>query len=149
MAGLGGVPPGYLAEDGGDPRLHPIDYPQGVLRKLHDPNITLEEYLHFASLTRAEEISNSHITTNEANEDGFFSRFKKSNKAVAPMAGGVVASEDEKSGEKRGSTSPVSDPRAMISVDEWEQASRAARTASWGAVFCMLGWRKISQGLFC
>lgn len=146
MAALGGAPPGFVAGEG-DPRLPHPDYPVGMLRKLHDPSVTFEEYLHYATLARAEPTDDP--LQNQGNEMGFLNRFNK-NKAV-PVPNTVVPasdsvdhpSDENLDDEKRGEISDDekkavthSPGPAIITADEWEQASRAARTASWSAVFC-------------
>lgn len=146
MAGLGGVPPGYIAEEG-DPRLPHPDYPQSLLRKLHDPNVSFEEYIHYASITRAEERAD-YASGVQGEENGFFKRFRKTGATFEsattdastahkrPLDDEKLALEKTGTMKTGGSNSPTNASRAIVSTDEWEQASRAARTASWGAVFC-------------
>src|ERR1700754_5012560 len=50
-AGIGAVNDPRLDNDGRDQST----YPSRMLEKLHDPSIPLEEYLHYAKITRAEE----------------------------------------------------------------------------------------------
>jgi len=141
MAALGGAPPAYIDAD---PRLPHHDYPIVMLRKLHDPNVTFEEYLHYASITRAE--PTDVVAQNQGNELGLLKRFKKKNIVGATIAAASApdavtpkenASDENIDEEKKQLAEPSGGAsRAVVTTDEWEQASRAARTASWGAVFC-------------
>lgn len=99
------------------------------MRKLHDPSITFEEYYYYAERTRAEEDGAATGPT-----QGILSMIlpSKTDKGVNMV------------GEKRGSfaaqkSNPSSpDSRAGISDEEWTNASRALRTASWGAIFYLI-----------
>jgi len=129
-----------------DPRLEDesriqSEYPKGVLEKLHDTSIPFEAYLHYAKISRDEEdrlygpgsdyratpgptskffkekVLRKHVDTRRASE----ARLSVSAQGEAQM----TPSPDEKSG-KNASFEPI-----PISDDEWLQASRAARTATW------------------
>lgn len=105
-----------LALDGGDPRLHHGGVNVGAYtrpqdRKLHDRNVTFEEYHHYAKLTRAE-------------QDAGLS----ADPAVSPSR-----NTSEKSSHD---LSP--DNHARVNDEEWITASRAIRTASWLAVFYLI-----------
>ncbi len=58
-----------LALDGGDPRLHDEVREGGTaaakLHLINDPNIFFQEYLHYASITRAEEMAEYQSTPKE------------------------------------------------------------------------------------
>ncbi|KAJ7105365.1 putative amino acid transporter [Mycena epipterygia] len=129
--------PGSLALDGGDPRLQhekidekvdthtrqstsPASPTRGGIhpraRGLHDPDVTFEEYYYYAQLTRAEEDSQP-ATGYESNLLSLVFPSKSQ--------GGVVR---EKS----------SSSNAVISDEEWTDASRALRTATRGAVFYLI-----------
>ena len=131
-----------LALGGGDPRMSvdegkgpygmsSIAYTLPQLRKIHDPAVTFEEYHYYAEKTRAEEDS----AANQAGHTrGILSVIlpSKTDKGV------------ERVGEKRGSviaqTVNLSNPdkRAEISDEEWTNANRALRTATWGAIFYLI-----------
>jgi len=129
-----------LALDGGDPRLSvdegkgphgmsPMAYTLPQMRKLHDPSITFEEYHYYAEKTRAEEDA-AVIGPSQ----GMLSVIlpSKSDKGVNH----VGEKRDSIVGEKFNPSS--SDNRAGISDDEWTNANRALRTASWGAIFYLI-----------
>jgi len=133
--------------DGG---LNPTSYPNRVLQKLHDTSITFEEYMYYAKLTREEEERlygpGSSFQTSEGPVKAFF-KGKILRKPVqqreVPIPRLSISAQgepmqetmDEKHGdgadkERRGSV--------VISDEEWVQASRAARTATWSAVFYLI-----------
>jgi hypothetical protein len=133
-----------VASDRGDPRLHEkerdaidaIDYGTGLdgavrpqHRKLHDPNVTFEEYYYYAKLTRAEEENHP----NNDKERGWLSILipSKSDGGVKPVS--VNMTEDAKTlngADAQGSMG--------ISDEEWTNASRALRTATRGAIFYLI-----------
>ena len=140
---------GHLSADVGDPRLSSErveqSYVQPQHRKPHDPTVTFEEYHHYANITRAEEDS---LSKKDLGDTTFFSLIlpSKSNK------GDVVHSRPPAgNGEKAGSGEEkipanhdanihnldVSD-RLNVTDDEWTNASRALRTATWAAVFYLI-----------
>lgn len=91
-------------------------------RKLHDPAVTFEEYMHYARHTRLEE--NSHPPVGR--ETSFWSLIfpSKSDAGVA----------------QKGVTTEKADPSdpASVSDEEWSNASRALRTATRGACFYLI-----------
>ena len=101
------------------------------LRKLHDPSVTFEEYHYYAEKTRAEEDASLF---QGGGSKGMLSMIipSKSDKGV------------DRDGEKRGSviaqTVNLSNPdkRAEITDEEWTNANRALRTATWGAIFYLI-----------
>jgi hypothetical protein len=122
---------GNLALDGGDPRegeknpgLYALDHGHEAglangfsidAAQVHnDPNILFEEYLHYASLTRAE----------EREYEGNLIKRKD------PWSlGGII--------KNRFSKGHVHEVNAVVEL-EWRQASRATRTASWGSIFFLI-----------
>ena len=135
------APLGALSMDGGDPRLGSA---AGVgtandgaitrheIQKLHDPRVSFEEYLHYAAITRAD-------TRHEQAP-----RVKQSlAKSLNPWyhsgvtAAASTGTSDEKNGiggkDSEGSPRPYD-----ISESEYVTASRAVRTATWGAVFYLI-----------
>ncbi|KAL0943172.1 transmembrane amino acid transporter family protein [Colletotrichum truncatum] len=107
----------------------------------HDPNVTFEEYLYWASITRSEE--------QEANEKYVRSRGPVTLKSVIKdrfrKGDGNGHSSDASetgAGEKNGSDKALG-PSAEGTVgsatpEEWKRASRAMRTAGWGAIFYLI-----------
>lgn len=134
-----------------DPRLtDEVDrlgnYPTRVQQKLHDPNVTLEEYMHYAKISRADEDrlygpGSDYTSTKGPLQLFLFGKLK--GKPDANRRSSVAANAftiDEKGGEKVTSGSPESEKGAhsVISEEEWVRASRAARTATWGAIFYLI-----------
>ena len=127
--------------------------------KLHDPNVSFEEYLYWAQVSRADE------RYEDPNHDyTFFGKVIKKSRhppagsaadlPTAPPAaatkgenGGVDFSE-KGSGEEKdmavegaaaGRRGPSSEQQHLpITDDEYVTASRALRTATWGAVFYLI-----------
>ena len=120
----------------------------------HDPNVTFEEYLYYAEITRREEqaanelyiASRGPTTAKSLLKD----RFSKGHHPVpSPTASGDAATH-EKAGrvptENSSDGNPTTDASAthhndaIVSVtpEEWHQASRAMRTAGWGGVFYLI-----------
>lgn len=133
-----------LKGDGGDPRVPSPDIPGYIKpqqRLLHDPNVTFEEYHYYALKTREEEIE---IDRNDPNAgktrlvDIIFPPKK------GPGADGQVVSAPQgpEEAEKRRSSVNVNfanaAARAVITDEEWKNASRAFRTATWAACFYLI-----------
>lgn len=130
-----------LAVDG-DPRLHEkerevidnfsVASPGGGAirpqhRKLHDSSVTFEEYYHYAQLTRAEEDESS------TPETGVLS-------IIFPSKSDGGVQKTAENGAKDAAALNTSDPatRMTITDDEWNNASRALRTATRGAIFYLI-----------
>ena len=133
---------GAMALDGGDPRLSDkesefagqgiVAYTRPQMRALHDKSITFEEYHYYALRSRAEEDLDHRTSKNANGSRGFLSVL--TGKDPSPVAS------DEK---RRRSTVPdvnlsVPDNRAVVTDEEWTNASRALRTATAGAVFFLI-----------
>jgi hypothetical protein len=136
--------PANLALDGADPRLAEKQYqldndvgdaglstPQdhGELlrpqqRRLHDKNVTFEEYYYYAQKTRVEEDA-LPVTGYETSIWSLIFPSKSN-------AGVVHEPEDAKR------NLSVQETRANISDEEWANASRALRTATRGAAFYLI-----------
>ena len=104
------------------------------IQKLHDPNVTFEEYLHYAEITR-----NSHHEAQEKklhapnlNSIAFWRRMGKN--AVNPDREHY----NDHPPDDKSSPSSEKDGHMPISEEEYVQASRAVRTATWGAVFYLI-----------
>lgn len=144
-----------------DPRLDSItadaigSYPNRVLKTLHDPRVQLEEYLYYAKLSRAEERNMYGPGSSYAETMGGFNL----KKLVPGMQGGLnepgkapgetpeevaPAYLDDKSGAvagEHGVAHTVPRRRSVagaVTDEDWLNASRAARTATWGAVFYLI-----------
>ncbi|KAI8066453.1 putative amino acid transporter [Gongronella butleri] len=94
-------------------------------RGLYDTGVTFEEYNYYAELTRAEE--DKHPDHDK--ERGWLSVIFPSKSDT-----GVQQGEVDKSG--RNTNDPA--VKATITDEEWENASRALRTASRGAIFYLI-----------
>ena len=118
--------------------------PPTTHHKAHDPNVSFEEYLYWAKLSRADE-----RYENPNHDYTLFGRVLKkarhqtivpTNGSQAFPADGGVSSHDEKKeigDEKTGSDS--SPQRGFVITDEeYVAASRAVRNATWGAVFYLI-----------
>ena len=148
---MGAVNDPRLENDGRDQTT----YPTGMLQKLHDASIPFEAYLHYAKISREEEHRLYGPGSNYEESAGPATRFVKEKifrKPIAPhpvtlprlsiSAQGegtqekVVTSDDEK---KHGLQDSSDHFEPMVITDEeWVRASRAARTATWGAGFYLI-----------
>ena len=143
MAGTVG---GGMNLDGGDPRM-PSAAGQGfgdnsvpsrpALQKLHDPNVTFEEYLHYAAITREDQqrqISDGQ-TDDALKVSGIkgFNPFKGTKASTNAITTSEVAEKEISTDNSPNGRQPLT-----ISDEEYIQASRAVRTATWGAVFFLI-----------
>ncbi|KAH8690322.1 transmembrane amino acid transporter protein-domain-containing protein [Talaromyces proteolyticus] len=108
------------------------DAPRGAFyvapqaRAPHDPNVSFEEYFYYAQGTREEE---DNIESPKLNWREFLHPKKRITRQDARTD--APQSHDPKS--------PVGlENTAQISDEEWANASRALRTASWGACFYLI-----------
>ena len=140
---------GQLSADGGDPRLSSERVEQSYVRpqhrKPHDPTITFEEYHHYANLARAEEDS---LSKKDLGDTTFFSLILPSKN----LKGDVVHSsppagngEKAENGEEKipathdhNAHNLDASERLHVTDDEWTNASRALRTATWAAIFYLI-----------
>ncbi len=135
--------PAAAALDGGDPRMSHAgegiaDLSRRTIRNLHDPNVSFEEYLHYATISRADE-------AREAGGNHAMSilpgKYGRKNQTVTEQTDGTLSSKgafDKETELSHSGTSPSRVPEYTVSDAEWMQASRAARTATWGAVFYLI-----------
>ena len=136
--------PAAAALDGGDPRLSHAgegmaDLSRHTLRNMHDPNVSFEEYLYYASISRAEETreagGNHHVMSILPGKYGRQHQTAIEEPVGTSTSKGAYDKETEVS---RSATSPTRPPEYTVADDEWMRASRAARTATWGAVFYLI-----------
>lgn len=136
--------PAAAALDGGDPRLgHTAEgianLSRRTVRNLHDPNVTFEEYLHYAAISRADEARDgggNHVMSILPGKYGRKHQTGTEEPVTALSSKGAFDKETEVSAQ--GGTSPSRAPGYTVEDAEWIQASRAARTATWGAVFYLI-----------
>lgn len=95
-------------------------------RKLHDPDVTFEEYHYYALRTREEE---AHVPKPRTQWREIVLRKKPEMKATNHEVGGIVHSDLNFSSRAN---------RMEITDEEWTNASRAFRTASAGAAFYLI-----------
>lgn len=138
-----------LALEGGDPRdVHrpalstalPVEHQ--LPRATHDPNVTFEEYIHYASITRAEEKERHSRLTAAAGPKTFSSvlknRFSKGNVDSFDTPPQRSSTSGEKNGNHEKAVGPANGDRSLVTDAEWKNASRAARTAGWSSVFFLI-----------
>ncbi|KAH0147115.1 oligopeptide transporter protein, partial [Aureobasidium melanogenum] len=113
-----------------------------ALRNLHDPSVTIEEYFYYAKITREEQRSIPAVKTPVRK----LLRFGKHDAVSSTITGSdptkpetsenpLGTATDEKTGEPE---APATARPVVATEDEWLQASRAARTATWGSVFYLI-----------
>lgn len=137
--------PAALALEG-DPRMSAsgpgiAQLPTPALRNLHDPSVTIEEYFYWAKITREQQRG---IPTVKTPARKFLSFGKRD--AVSST---IVGSDPTKPGHPNkglgtttektsGPEAPAISRPAAVTEEEWLQASRAARTATWGSIFYLI-----------
>jgi hypothetical protein len=113
-----------------------------ALRNLHDPSVTIEEYFYWAKITREQQRSISTVKTPARK----FLAFGKRDAVSPTITGsdptqsghfnkGLGAATDEKTNDAE--TPAIGRPVA-VTEEEWMQAARAARTATWGSIFYLI-----------
>ena len=136
-----------FAGDGRDPRLsvdggimHDEAYILPQRRLLHDPSVTFEEYHYYALRTRAEELA---VKDSEKGQHTGLLQvlFPPKNAAgvVRPQDNGATF--DEKVDHRRSSVNANlanMATREAVTSEEWTNASRAFRTATWAACFYLI-----------
>lgn len=114
------------------------DLSRRTVRNMHDPNVSFEEYLHYAAISRADEARDAggnHVMSILPGKYGRKHQSGIEEPVGALSSKGAFNKETEVS---QGGTSPSRAPDYTVSDAEWMQASRAARTATWGAVFYLI-----------
>ncbi len=136
---------GTLALDGGDVRMDSVagigtdpdaEVSRPATRKLHDPSITLEEYMHYASITRADKQHEAALGDNSYSFGRPSFLKKKGSPSVAITSEPHVVDEKPGGVVGAGGSPPISS--FAVEDEEYTQASRAVRTATWGAVFYLI-----------
>jgi hypothetical protein len=131
--------PGNFSSDGGDPRLSnaglaAYNHTKPQMRKLHDPNVMFEEYHYYANLTRAAEDADKGDSV-EGGKTGILATIFPSKSGKGNMVQHTSISSDA---EKKNLNLSNRANRMSISDDEWINASRALRTATWSSVFYLI-----------
>ena len=134
--------------DGGDPRM-PSSAGQGfgdnsqpsrtAVQKIHDSSVTFEEYLHYAAITRQDQRQITDSPSDDALKVAGIKGFNpfKGTKASTNATTTTEIAEKESSTVTQ-TSSPSGRQPLTISDEEYMQASRAVRTATWGAVFFLI-----------
>ena len=149
---------------GPDPRINEADAPELAAhpapavptyvrpqhRKQHDPSVTFEEYHYYANLARAEEDAKA---PKDIGDKGILSLILPSKSLKGDVVQTLlpatesgnektgVPSNGERNGERNGDKNLhdlEAEHSVTISDDEWTNASRAMRTATWAAVFYLI-----------
>ena len=140
---------GAFVGNGGDPRMSvdatALDTYAGYIspqqRLLHDPNVTFEEYRYYAEKTRAEEVA---LKASEVGRTGFMQILFPPKSSPKPVfnSQGAVGEYDEKGNTRRASSVNANladrSTREVVTMEEWTNASRAFRTATWAACFYLI-----------
>lgn len=128
--------------DGGDPRMgssagigfgDTSEITRSAVHKLHDSSVSFEEYMHYAAITRADDRTMVPVQIDSVYTVSGL-------KALNPFAKKTPAMATEAEPNEKGTTSSSS-YRAqpfVIAEEDYVQASRAVRTATWGAVFFLI-----------
>jgi hypothetical protein len=137
-----------LEADPRDPH-HPVTGPGAepmetqLLRGIHDPKITFEEYMYYGAITRAEEKAANERYVQAAGpktiKTVLLNRFSKGK--VEPLPVDAPDSPIESAGEKNAIDEKGMTPHRNlggVSDNEWKNASRAVRTAGWSSVFYLI-----------
>ena len=139
MASPGGI---ALNLNGGDPRVgasagigfgHSLDMTRSNFHKLHDSSVSFEEYMHYAAITRTDDRA---IVPGHTDDIYSVSGLK----ALNPFAKKTHAMATEAEVNEKGMTSSLPDRTQPFTIaeEDYVKASRAARTATWGAVFFLI-----------
>ncbi|KAL1640492.1 hypothetical protein SLS58_006842 [Diplodia intermedia] len=134
-----------MAADARDPRLskeaRETQIEQSILHADygHDPNVSFEEYLYYANWTRNYEKT---LSTKGRGMSSLFSVLSGRKQQVtvsgAPEAVTAPPAQAQTHGDNKKPEEAPPDTFGIISDYEWHHASRAARTATWGAVFYLI-----------
>jgi hypothetical protein len=121
-----------VAHDKHDPSSsspHAPEVAASTTQLQHNPAVTIEEYMHWATISRHEESKLPKIK-------GPLSNLLRSgkNKSEAALTQSLDATSDMPMRE----IPPGKPAGATVSDAEWQQAQRAARTAGWAAIFYLI-----------
>lgn len=106
-------------------------------RRLHDSNVTFEEYYHYALKTRAEENSAPPVVTEKTGVwDAIFGR--KADLAIQQGSENSSLPPEERKASIVNVNLADRANRLEITDEEWTNASRMMRTATWAACFYLI-----------
>ena len=141
---MAAVPLSDIKGAGDDSRVQSPDIPGYIRpqeRLLHDPRVSFEEYHYYALKTRAEEdaIDRNDPSHGKVRLIDILFPPKRGPGVQGQLPTAPVSPPDE---EKRRSSvnANLADraTRAVITDEEWKNASRALRTATWAACFYLI-----------
>lgn len=116
---------GNIIDTGAERRLR-----RSSAAKQNDPNVTFEEYFYYAQLSRAHPSEAPGSSTSDTvSPVSRYNPFKKHE-----SSGDKYPTVDEKTN----NGSPIAETWHNVSDEDYVQASRALRTATWGAVFYLI-----------
>lgn len=121
-------------EDVSAPRSSTFTRPQD--RRLHDPDVTFEEYHYYAVKTRAEQQANGPAATEKASLLQQLLRVKTKRKGSEDLTSLGEPAEKRRSSVATNLTDRAK--RMEITDEEWTNASRLMRTATWGGCFYLI-----------
>lgn len=110
------------------------------LRKSYDPNVTLEEYMHYAKITREQEEAEYKSPTSDKTGllQTVLGRGPRPPPAPEARTKPPTYEKDSEETNARRDSRRASKFGVVVTNDEWVNASRAFRTASWGAGFYLI-----------
>ena len=120
------------------------NYSTRELKSIHDPSVTFDEYIYHARISRAEEDRSYGKGSDHAATKGPLQTFvlgKIGHKELKDRRKPLAQEKTNSNASANSPTGAGSDgvlDTSMIPEEEWLQASRAARTASWGAIFYLI-----------
>ena len=106
-------------------------------RKLHDPNVSFEEYVYYAQRTRAEEDARDEKLPKRSLIQTVFRQKTLSDTSPSESHEEPAGAIQTRNTSVSGNLANRAD-RMTISDEEWTNASRALRTATWGACFYLI-----------
>lgn len=118
------------------------ELPTPALRNLHDPSVTIEEYFYWAKITREEEKSIPKVKSpvrkllSSGKRDTASTTITGTDptkSGLSKQASGGATNEKLSDSETPPNARPVA-----VTEDEWLNAARAARTATWGSIFYLI-----------
>lgn len=123
-----------MSSTGVDTRLNSIAHGDGGYvppqhRLLHDPNVTFEEYHFYAQACRREEAQHAGSAANKSERGGIMSTIfpgRNSSKSTEAKPEVPEVNTSDK------------DARMQITDEEWTNASRALRLATWPSMFYLI-----------
>lgn len=114
-----------------------VAQPAAIRQRLHDPNIMIEEYLYYAKIQREQERRGLDPAQRTALQmAGLVNSSGKSSSDGQPVEDEKREISDEKTPQSSNSIGHkiVHPSSTVITPAEWENASRASRNATWGAM---------------